>query len=515
MSSHHAAATARRSVQRTAFAPITCLLALTAFAATAMEARAQCAEWTALGIGVNNTTLAVQGLANGDVVAGGVFTQAGGVSVARVARYDGSAWSALGSGLDNSVRALVELPNGDVVAGGEFLNAGATPVNRIARWDGSTWSPLGLGLTSTTQSGLFALAVMPNGDLIAGGFFQNAGTVATGAIARWNGTAWSALGPGLAGTVFALAVAPNGDLLVGGNFATAGGQPASRFARWNGTTWSGFGSGLTGFRVNCIATLQNGDIVVGGGFTAAGGAPAANIARWNGSSWSALGSGTNGDVLALTVLPNGDLIAGGQFTTAGGIAAAGAARWNGSSWSSLGFANGSQVYAIADRGPDERTLGGFFSSVAGGGAGRIVGLSTSCPPDVVDAGGGCPGSGGANVLTAATQPWAGATFQSHGSGLPSLCIAAIVTGFDTAAVPLAAVLPPAAPACQLRVTPDLLAFALPSGGVLDAAVPLPNDLLLAGLTFFQQLVLIELHPTTGAFVNTSASNRLELTIGGY
>ena len=33
----------------------------------------------ALGIGVNNTTLAVAGLANGDVVAGGVFTQAGGV----------------------------------------------------------------------------------------------------------------------------------------------------------------------------------------------------------------------------------------------------------------------------------------------------------------------------------------------------------------------------------------------------------------------------------------------------
>jgi hypothetical protein len=512
MTSRRATASSNRLQLAAAF---TCQLSLAALATAPTTVRAQCAEWSPFGSGVNNTTLAVAGLANGDVVAGGVFSQAGGTPVARIARWDGNGWSALGSGLDNSVRAIVQLQNGDLVAGGDFLNAGGAPANRVARWNGSTWSPLGLGLTSTTQSGLYALAVMPNGDLIVGGFFQNAGTVATGAIARWNGSAWSALGPGLAGTVFALAVAPNGDLIVGGNFSTAGGQPASRLARWNGSTWSGFGSGLTGFRVDCIANLPNGDLVVGGAFTAAGGAPAANIARWNGSSWSPLGSGTNGDVRALTVLPNGDLVAGGQFTTAGGVAAAGAARWNGSSWSSLGFANGSQVYAIADRGPDERTVGGFFSTVDGVGAGRVVGLSSSCLPDSSDDGGGCPGSGGANLLSAVSQPWAGATFRSHGSGLPSLCIAAIVTGFDLASVPLAAVLPPSGPTCQLRVTPDLLAFALPSGGALDAAVPLPNDLLLASLSFYQQLVLLELHPVSGAFVDNTASNRLSLTIGAY
>lgn len=65
------------------------------------------------------------------------------------------------------------------------------------------------------------------------------------------------------------------------------------------------------------------------------------------------------------------------------------------------------------------------------------------------------------------------------------------------------------------MTPDLLAFALPSGGALDAAVPLPNDVLLAGLSFYQQLVLLGLHPVSGAFVDTSASIRLSLTIGAY
>jgi hypothetical protein len=36
-------------------------------------------------------------------------------------------------------------------------------------------------------------------------------------IARWNGTSWSALGTGMNGSVSALAVLPNGDLIAGGD----------------------------------------------------------------------------------------------------------------------------------------------------------------------------------------------------------------------------------------------------------------------------------------------------------
>ena len=48
-------------------------------------------------------------------------------------------------------------------------------------------------------------------------------------IAKWNGTAWSALGTGVNGFVYALAVAGT-DVYAGGFFTTAGGAPAAQAA---------------------------------------------------------------------------------------------------------------------------------------------------------------------------------------------------------------------------------------------------------------------------------------------
>src|SRR5438067_1420692 len=52
-------------------------------------------------------------------------------------------------------------------AGGGFAKAGGVPANYIARWDGASWAPLGSGMNAR----VYALAVMPNGDLVAGGIF--------------------------------------------------------------------------------------------------------------------------------------------------------------------------------------------------------------------------------------------------------------------------------------------------------------------------------------------------------
>ncbi|MBL8752779.1 MAG: hypothetical protein JNK15_05715, partial [Planctomycetes bacterium] len=133
--------------------------------------------------------------------------------------------------------------------------------------------------------------------------------------------AWSALGSGLGSLgpglgVHALAILGNGDLVAGGWFTSAGGVPANFIARWNGTSWSALGSGVNG-PVHAFAKLANGDLVAGG----AGGSSGVNIARWNGTSWSALGGGTDDVVYALATLPNGDLVAGGAFFNAGGVSA--------------------------------------------------------------------------------------------------------------------------------------------------------------------------------------------------
>ena len=75
--------------------------------------------------------------------------------------------------------------NGELIAGGEFTNAGGVPANYIAKWNGISWSPLGSG----TNAEVDALTVF-NGELIAGGRFTNAGGVDVNFIAKWNGTSW-------------------------------------------------------------------------------------------------------------------------------------------------------------------------------------------------------------------------------------------------------------------------------------------------------------------------------------
>ena len=43
-------------------------------------------------------------------------------------------------------------PNGDLIAAGSFTTAGGVTVNRIARWDGSTWSALGTGMNNSVYA---------------------------------------------------------------------------------------------------------------------------------------------------------------------------------------------------------------------------------------------------------------------------------------------------------------------------------------------------------------------------
>ena len=141
-------------------------------------------------------------------------------------------------GLDGPVRAVVADAAGSVYVTGDFTLAGGVPVNGIARWDGTAWSPLGSGIAY----GVEALAVDASGNLYAAGSFTVAGGVNASNIARWDGAAWSPLGSGLNSTTSALAVDPSGNVYAGGLFWTAGGVGANRVAKWNGSTWRALGT---------------------------------------------------------------------------------------------------------------------------------------------------------------------------------------------------------------------------------------------------------------------------------
>lgn len=291
--------------------------------------------WSALGTGLNNRVYAFAFM-NGEMYVGGSFRSAGEVTANYIAKWNGSVWSGLGSGTNGSVYSLA-VNGSDLYAGGAFTSAGGVTVNRIAKWNGSTWSALGSGLENAldVQITYFPVAntiALLGGDLYVGGEFARAGGLTANHIAKWNGSAWSALDSGMNDEVKTLAVLGS-DVYAGGAFTTAGGVAANRIAKWDGSAWSDLGSGMNN-SVNTIAQV-NGELYAGGAFTTAGGATANRIAKWNGSVWSALGLGMNNQVNTLAV-SGGDLYAGGMFTTAGVSAANLIAKWDGSEWMVLG-----------------------------------------------------------------------------------------------------------------------------------------------------------------------------------
>ena len=507
-------------------APTRLLFVAVAFAAVTAAAPAQCTTpWSALGAGTNQYVDALAVLPNGDLVAGGTFTAAGGVPAACIARWDGQTWSPLGSGMSGSsgpptstaVHCLLVLPNGDLIAGGNFNQAGGVPAAAIARWDGNAWSSLGSNAVGYVR----ALTRLPNGDLVAGGAWVT-GASSPQHVARWDGTTWHALGIGVnTSDVKALATLPNGDVVAAGNFWTAGGTPANYIARWNGSTWSplgsGLGGGVFGTWVNALHTLSNGDLIVGGNFTTAGGQPANRIARWNGSSWSSFGSGITSTgllalVYAITTLADGDLVVAGNFTSAGGVAANSIARWRSGVWSPMGAGMDQTVDVLLALDNGDLIAGGAFGSADGTATSRIARRTTTCAAAATLLGAGCVGTTTATVLAATRLPWLGGMFEARASGMRSGSLAVGVFGFTPLAVPMPSVHPLGAAGCTLWVDDDILVqFAL-GGGVVATAIAIPAAPALVGGVFHHQVVPIELD-ATGELMALTTSNALTLTIG--
>lgn len=193
--------------------------------------------WSPLGSGMGGTQGQVMALTvhNGELYAGGFFTTAGGIPASHIAKWNGTTWAALGSGIGNIVYALSEY-NGNLVAGGLFSTAGGVSANNIASWNGTSWSAFGSGMGGVFYQYVLALTVY-HGNLIAGGYFTTSGGITTNGIARWDGAAWNDMGGGLlypanvyGAHTFCLY---GGDLIVGGLFSSAGSVAASHIARWN------------------------------------------------------------------------------------------------------------------------------------------------------------------------------------------------------------------------------------------------------------------------------------------
>ena len=303
--------------------------------------------------GLTSITALVRALhlgADGSVLAGGDFTVVNGVPRARLTRLTATGavdaafnpgTGIIGAPFNVGVDTLAGQADGTVVVGGLFAVYNGASHNAIFRVAGNGSAVAGYDPGVATGTGfndsVAAVAVQPDGKIIAAGWFTAFNGVQRTGIARLNanGTLDAGFNPNVtafASYVNALALQPDGKVIIGGGFTSVNGVARNQIARLNadGTLDASFNPG-TGFNgpqrgVTSVLVQPDGKIVVGGDFTTFNGTPASRIARLNpNGSLDATFPTTVGflgpkgtAVYALALQPDGKIVAAGDFDAYGG-----------------------------------------------------------------------------------------------------------------------------------------------------------------------------------------------------
>ena len=372
--------------------------------------------WDHLGTGGTATTAAL----NGDVlalstdypgvlIAGGKFTNAGGIAGAnRIAFWDGAAWHPLGpsSSFNGDVMA-VATANSKIYAGGTFTDAGGDlAADHLSVYDGTQWKPFCNGAGSFGGN-VTSLRVVGS-YLFVGGEFQDAGGIPTAdylvkcdlltgsPVSTITNLSFPFNGP-----VYALTSDTAGNLYAGGGFNNLENNPASdKVAAYSpGGVWSNMGSG--GGPCGCAVTdfvrslaSDGTSVYVGADSVDIAGIPQADhVARWDGA-WHAVGSnaaGTDGYLPTVTsidaLLSSGSHVyaTGNWFNLGGNPTADYIADFDGTSWKPIG-SNGAGDGPLTAKGEALAIYGGVlhaggnFTSAGGDSLARFLAKFTGVPP---------------------------------------------------------------------------------------------------------------------------------------
>jgi trimeric autotransporter adhesin len=292
-------------------------------------------------------------------------------------------WHSVAGGPNGAVRTLaVTTENGRTAlfAGGLFSSAGGIPTGALARWDGGAWSRVG---TEFITSPILTLIEFDDGSgpaLYVGGHnvALGANPAVTG-ILRWSGTQWEIAGQALNGTVRCLAVHDDGQgpaLYAGGYFWSPpyGQQGPRNLMKLEQGTWVPVGGGVND-DIGSMASFNDGggrSLWVNGQNTA----PAAFMTRWDGTQWH--------DVRGSHYYLNGNLSifdsGTGPRLHLGGYSGfepivRGVFRWDGSDWINLGVVTNSvprRAVAWDDGAGPALYVGGEFQGIIGVPSTQIV-----------------------------------------------------------------------------------------------------------------------------------------------
>ncbi|MEP7107995.1 MAG: delta-60 repeat domain-containing protein [Ferruginibacter sp.] len=242
---------------------------------------------------------------DGKILAAGVFTSYNGTPCNHIARLniDGSIDTTFntGTGFNNTTRDIIVQPDNRILVCGEFYQFNGVARQGIARLDTSGSLDNAFNIDTYFSGAIYKMALQVNGKIVIGGSFQSnygIGLEHRNSIARLNTNGsidnnFPSLANnatfGLQGGVFALAIQPDGKILAGGDFKfNPQAEPYRMIARFNtdGTFDNTFivGDGFDNYdhdyaAVNDIKVQPDGKIIVGGYFNLFKGDTSSGISR--------------------------------------------------------------------------------------------------------------------------------------------------------------------------------------------------------------------------------------------
>ncbi len=291
----------------------------------------------------------------GDLLIGGGFGSGGGIPATNLARYSANKFQALANG-GQGFRFFLDCLctfQGQVITGGYFRNAGSTWSPAVAAWDGEVWNQMSALILNGEPVDPIPYShferLVTDGTTLVGGLEFWSGCLGERYVCQWDPTdrTWVTLVPG-----FGELAVLDGQIFGTKDFDAGVFQVVDN--SWVPLPGDFFD--LHG-RVECLKAW-NGMLVAGGYFNQVDDLVVHHIAAWNGKQWLALGEGLPGAVKTIGVF-NNSLVAVYYFEDQLHVA-----MLDGNEWQTLGGAFSHNVYTLQQFGT-HLYAGGDFNQVEG------------------------------------------------------------------------------------------------------------------------------------------------------
>jgi uncharacterized delta-60 repeat protein len=179
---------------------------------------------------VSGTVYAVAVQADGKILLGGLFNEVNGSPRNNLARLnadgtlDDSFLGDSGAGIFGTVYALAVDSTGHIVVGGQFNRADSESASNLVRYRPDGTLDSGFPQSGGPNGTVYAVSVLIDGRVVAGGEFNQAGGTSAQNLALYaaDGSASTSDAPSLEGTVRALAANPGSGFAAGGQFQLPG-----------------------------------------------------------------------------------------------------------------------------------------------------------------------------------------------------------------------------------------------------------------------------------------------------